>query len=432
MKGFILLISLILVFLIAAGPAAAGEEFIWSEPSLSATITGSNEFYPGNNYEVEVLVENMAEDTQEILNPYPQLIPVPPSAALGTDVTLLPGDSPVEIKSGTYMIGDLLKGESRTVTFIIFVPDEAMAGNYNLLLDTDSSYLSYGYLITESEMKYDYGDSKNEILIPIKIKGKVIPEIISIDNENLDSGKLGYIGIAFKNSGYTTGRNAWATLTFTPGSPVSMEEGSVFIGDISPGETKTARFKAQVSESVDSGEYPAEFVIAYTDEYGNPAESEDVTVGIITGSGPKFSVIAEDKTISPGETGTFSVSYKNTGDSTAYDASSRIVTTDPFTAISDSAMLGNVSPGETVTVEYTLSLDRSAILKPYGLNTEIKYYDELDNLCLSDELKVEITAKDSLDIISILTNPVIDAIIMIIVLFGIYYLYRKESKESEI
>ena len=425
------LISIVLIMLVATGPAAAGEKFVWSEPFLSATITGSNEFYPGNNYEIEIVIENMAEDTNEILTLYPNLVPVTPSAALGTVVTLLPGDSTAVIKSGSYMVGDILKGESATVSYIIYIPEDAKAGNYNLSLVTDSDYLSYGYLITESEIKYDYGESLQVINIPVKIKGKIIPGIVSVDYENLDSGKQGYIGLTFKNDGYTYGKNAEAILTFPVGSPVTLEEGSVFIGNISPGETKTARFKAQVNESVNSGEYPADFIISYTDEYGNLAESDDVTAGISTGAGPKFEVVAEEISISPGETRKIIVTYKNTGDATAYDASSRITANDPFTAVSDSAMLGEIAPGETMTAEYTISLDRTAIIKPYGLNTEIKYYDKLDNLCLSDELKVKITAEDRFDIVSAITNPVVVAILMAAVLLGIYYIYRKESREHE-
>ncbi|MBN1432355.1 MAG: hypothetical protein JW931_06240 [Methanomicrobiaceae archaeon] len=272
-------------------------------------------------------------------------MPVPPSAALGTDATLLPGDSPVVIKSGTYMNGDIPKGGSATVIFIIYIPEEAEA-----------------------------------------------------------------------------------MLIFPAGSPVKAEEGSVFIGPVKPGETKTARFRASVTDKIDSGQYPAEFIIAYTDEYGNQAQSKEVTVGIDIGSGPKFRVVSEKITFSPGETKTISISYKNTGDATAYDASARITANTPFSTISDSSILGDIEPGETVTAEYTVSLERSAIIKPYGLYTEIKYYDGLDNLCLSDELKVEITAKETFDIITAITNPVMVAILMALVLFGIYYIYRKENR----
>ena len=426
-----ILFSFILIGLLIVGPVSAGETFIWSEPSLAATITGSNEFYPGNNYQIEVLIENKAEDTEEILSPYPQIVPVPPSTALGTDTTLLPGDSPAEIKSGTYMVGDIPKGESVTVEFTIYIPEETAAGKYNLLLVTNSDYLSYGYMATESEIRYDYGNSVNKINLPITVKGKIIPSVISIDFENLDSGKQGYIDITFKNTGYSKGRNAGAMLTLSPSSPVSIEDGSVFIGDIAPGQTKTARFKVQVSSNVDSGDYPAEFLIEYTDEYGNPALSDEVTVGISPGSGPKFTVESGEISVSPGETRKIQVTYKNTGDATAYDASARITAKTPFTAISDSAILGEIAPGQTKTAEYTLSLDRGAIIKPYGLSSEVKYYDELDNLCLSDELKVEISAVDKLDIVTAVTNPVVVAVILALVLFGIYYIYRKENMENE-
>ncbi len=347
---------------------------------------------------------------------------------LYTDATLLPGDSPVVIKSGTYMVGDIPKGESVTVGFVIYIPEDAEAGKYNLVLVTDSDYLSYGYLISETEIKYEYDISINRINIPVIVKGKIIPEIISIENENLDAGKQGYINIKYKNTGYAYGKNAEAMLIFPPGSPVTAEEGSVFIGSIAPGETKTTRFKASVTDKIDSGEYPAEFIIIYTDEYGNLGESEDVTVGIDTGSGPKFRVVSEEIPFSPGKTKTISISYKNTGDATAYDASARITAKTPFSAVSDSAILGDIAPGETVTAEYSLSLDRNAIIKPYGLNTEIKYYDGINNLCLSDELKVQFIVKETFDIVTAITNPVVIAVLMALVLFGIYYIYRKENR----
>lgn len=425
-SGYVTAIILI-IFLLVMPVSGAGEKFIWSEPLLTATIEGSNEFFPGNMYPVTVLIENKAVDTEVLLGPEYPVMEIDPAAALGTDAALTPGDAPVTVKSDGYMVGDIGQGESRTVTYYIFIDDGAEAGNYNLVLETKSRYAFSSYFDESGELRYDFRNSLQEIEIPVKVKGKFIPEEVNVTTYNLNSGKEGYVNIAFVNSGYAFGRDAEAEIFLSPNSPVKIEEGSVYLGDVASGDSGNARFKAIVSGDVESGIYPAEFTVLYTDEHGNSAESEVVTVGIPVGKGPEFEVLSEEVTFSPGEMKKVSVEYKNTGDATAYGANSRITAKSPFTADTDSVILGDIKPGETVAAEYTLSLDGKAILKPYALNSEIKYRDESDNLCLSDELKVEFIAVKKSGISEYLTNPLVDAVILAILLFGLYFGLRKKN-----
>ena len=421
------LAAALLICMLAMPVSGAGEKFIWSEPQLTATIEGSNEFFPGNTYPVTILIENKAVDTEELLGPEYPMMEIDPAAALGTDAALRSGDAPVNVKSDSYMVGDIEQGESLTVTYIVYFDDEAEAGNYNLILMTESRYVFSSYFDESGELRYDFRNSLQEIEIPVKIKGKFIPSELNVTTENLNSGKEGYINVGFVNSGYAFGKDAEAEIILSPYAPVKVEEGSVYLGGIAPGDFGNAWFKAFVSGDVESGVYPAEFIVIYTDEFGNSAKSEVAVIGIPVGHGPKFEVLSEKITFSPGETKSFSVSYRNTGDATAYGANSRITAKNPFKAVTDSVILGDIAPGETVTAEYRLSLGGTAILKPYALNSEIKYRDEYDNLCLSDELKVEFIAVKKSGIGELVTNPVVDALILAVILFGLYYLLRREK-----
>ncbi|UUX93088.1 COG1361 S-layer family protein [Methanoplanus endosymbiosus] len=424
------LIAAILVICMLAMPVSgAGEKFIWSEPQLTATIEGSYEFFPGNTYSVTVLIENMAVDTEELLALDYPMMEIDPADALGTDAALTSGDAPVIVKSDSYMVGNIGQGESLTVTYSIYVNDGAEAGSYNLVLMTESRYVFSSYFDESGELRYDFRNSIQETEIPVKIKGKFIPEELNVTTENLNSGKEGYINVGFINSGYAFGKDAEAEIILSPYAPVTVEEGSVYLGDIASGDAGSARFKAIVSGDVESGIYPAEFIVIYTDEFGNSAQSEVAVIGIPVGKGPKFEVLSEEITFSPGDTGSVCVEYRNTGDATAYGANSRITAKSPFTAVTDSVILGDISPGETVTAEYKLSLDGKAILKPYALNSEIKYRDEYDNLCLSDELKVELIAVQKSGIGELITNPVVDALILAVILFGIYFVLRKKNQK---
>ncbi|EHQ35602.1 COG1361 S-layer family protein [Methanoplanus limicola] len=421
------LAAALLICMLVMPVSGAGEKFIWSEPKLTATIEGSNEFFPGNTYPVTILIENKAVDTEELLGLEYPMVETDPATALGTDAALTSGDAPVNVKSDSYMVGDIEQGESLTVTYFIYIDDEAEAGNYNLFLMTESRYVFSGYFDESGELRYDFRNSLQEIEIPVKVKGKFIPSDLNVTTENLNSGKEGYINVGFVNSGYASGKDAEAEIIMSPYSPVKIEEGCVYLGDIAFGDSGNARFKAVVSGDVESGVYPAEFIVMYTDESGNSAKSEAEIVGIPVGKGPKFDILSEEFVFSPGETRSFSVSYRNTGDATAYGANSKITAKNPFKAVTDSVILGDIAPGETVTAEYKLSLGGTAILKPYALNSEIKYRDESDNLCLSDELKVEFVAVNKSGIGELVTNPVVDAVILAVILFGLYYSLRRKK-----
>ena len=120
------------------------------------------------------------------------------------------------------------------------------------------------------------------------------------------------------------------------------------------------------------------------------------------------------------------VTYANTGGATAYNVQARISAVDPFTSSDDTAFLGTLAPGETGEAAFEISMDKSATIKGYALDSEVRYRDALDNSLISDPMKVQIMVeKDN----SLLNNPVVLVVIAAAVILIGYGIYRQRAKQ---
>jgi len=133
--------------------------------------------------------------------------------------------------------------------------------------------------------------------------------------------------------------------------------------------------------------------------------------------------------MNPGNKQVIKVTYQNTGNSTIYSAQARISAVDPFTSNDDISYLGDLRPGDTAVASYDISVDRGATLKQYGLDSEIRYRDALDNTYISDTMKVPVTIVPPAGITSVLANPVYLAVIAAAII-GIGYLFLHFRKKQ--
>jgi len=76
-------------------------------------------------------------------------------------------------------------------------------------------------------------------------------------------------------------------------------------------------------------------------------------------------------------------------------------------------------------------VDRKATVKQYGLDSEIRYRDALDNTYISDPMKVTVNVVSPTGAAVILTNPIylsIVAAVIIAIVYLLYYLFRKKEQ----
>jgi hypothetical protein len=101
----------------------------------------------------------------------------------------------------------------------------------------------------------------------------------------------------------------------------------------------------------------------------------------------------------------------------------------PFTSNDDIAYLGDLRPGESAVASYEVSVDRSATVKEYGLDSEIRYRDALDTTYISDTMKVKINVNSPAGMSAVLSNPLYISIIIAGIIGIIYLIYHYRKKE---
>ncbi|MDO9035738.1 MAG: CARDB domain-containing protein [Methanoregula sp.] len=407
----------------------AGTKYMAGSPKLSAYISGTNEFSPGNSTQITIVIENTGLNEFKFVNSGIVDRDDLPNTAKFLTVKVLPGNAPLVIKSDPQMLGDLKGATSANAIFTTKINADAPAGNYNLPVD-----LTYTYLYTVDQwgvdtIQYSYKTINQSIFLPIKIKPDVSINIISAIPEHLNVGTEGYINMKIKNTGSDTGTKSIVKIIRNGNSPIIPTDSSVYVGSFAPGNVVDCRYKVSVSGDAQKQTYPIDVVVVYQNNEGDFVTSRSDTVGVSVGGKADFAVVSHPAEMNPGNKKVITVEYKNTGDTTVKSAQARISAVDPFTSNDDIAYIGDLKPGEFRTVSYIMSVDRSATIKEYGLDSEIRYRDELDNTYISDTMKVKVKVTAPAGMTAILSNPIYLSIIVAVIIGAVYLVYHLRKKK---
>jgi hypothetical protein len=351
-----------------------------------------------------------------------------PNTAKFLEVTLEAGDSPFIIKTDPQMLGDLKASSTATGRFTVRIPADTPAGVYILPVK-----LNYTYLYTAEQYGVDtvqnfYKSKEETFEFSVKVKPDVQVRVESSTFDSLNAGTEGSITLHVKNIGHEDGKKGILMIARNDGSPVVPTEGSAYIGDFPAGGTATAVFRASISDSAEAQTYPLDVFVKYENSEGDSISSDIETIGVPVGGKIRFVIVSESETINPGQKKTIRVQYKNTGDATAYQAQARVSMVDPFSSNDDSAFLGDVAPGETKEAAFQVSAESKATVKKYGIDSEIRYNDAFDNQVISDPIKLSVTVtKDAGFVAGLMSNPILLAVIALIIMGAGYVLYRKRG-----
>ena len=423
------LFPLIAVLALLAAPVMAGEKELFGSPKLSAAISGTNEFTPGEDVTVTVKVQNTGVTDVTIVQSSIVTAQDKPNTAKLLVVGLSPGTAPVTVKTDPQMVGDLLGGSSVSASFSVKISKYAAGGVYSLPLQLSYQYLNNADQVSFDTVRYWYYDKNITLPLAIRIKPGVTLGVTGARADQLNVGTEGYVIIGITNAGSELARNSVAKLEREGVSPLTPTDASVYIGDFGPGATREIRFKASVSGNAEAQDYPVDIHVDYTNSEGDSAASDTVTVGVPVGRKIDFSVASPAPQVNPGERVTVEVVYRNTGSAPVYHAEARISAVDPFTSNDDTAYLGDLAPGQTGTARYEMTVDGGATPKSYGLDSEIRYRDALDNSQISDTIKVPIDVVQPPGILGTLSNPYVIAGIIALAAIGLYYILVHRRKK---
>lgn len=409
-------LAVVAVILLAA-PARAdetGSQYMAGSPELSAHISGTNEFVPGDDLNVPIDIENSGTNQFKIVK---SSIIDPgdlSNTAKQLSVSLGAGDAPLQVKSDPQLMMDLAASSSATAMFHITVNADAPAGTYNLPVTLNYTYLYAADQFGTDTLSYTYKSINRTVTVPITIKSDVQITALSVSTQDLNVGNEGYVTMSLKNTGYEDGRDAVVLIQQPSQSPLSPTEGSSYIGDYPAGAIANCTFRLMVSGDAQQKTYPLDVLVQYKNSNGVYVDSEAVTVGVPVGGKIQFNVTPVQATIATGATSVITVTFQNTGAATAYNAQARISAVDPFTSNDDTAFLGTMAPGDIRQASYEVSVQSDATVKQYGLDSEVVYRDSLANEITSDPLKVNVQVVPSKTIVTTLGLPGLLALIIVI------------------
>ena len=423
----LILIS-IAALLVAVSPASAGDQYMAGSPALSTYLGGTNEFSPGQEVQLVLVVENSGTNQFKFVNNGIVDRDDLPNTAKFLTVSLGAGDSPFIIKTDPQMLGDLKGSSTATGKFTVRIPSDTPSGIYYLPVT-----LNYTYLQTAEQYGVDtvqnFYKSKEEVFsVPVRIKPDIRVSVVSSQFNALNAGTEGSITLNVKNVGHEDGKKAILTIARNDGSPVVPTQGSAYIGDFPSGGTATAFFRASVSDSAEAQTYPLDVFVKYENTDGDIISSDIETIGVPVGKKIEFTIMSDSQTAIPGQKKVIKVQYKNTGGATAHHAQARVSLVDPFSSNDDTSFLGDVAPGETKEASFLISVDKTATPKNYGIDSEIRYNDAFDNQIISDPIKVSLTVgEDTGFVAGLLENPLLLALLALIIIGAGYALYRKRA-----
>lgn len=235
---------------------------------------------------------------------------------------------------------------------------------------------------------------------------------------------------------------------------ITVKSGPQEAGSLPSGQQTEdpVQFNIEVSKNAPAGTYPLNLQLFYGYQQDVQISGDDETdlgitnmeVGLWYSVGQQnqtisikvdneadFEVVNTTGTLYADADGMLRVTYKNTGEMIAKDATVRISVDDPFSTTDDQAFLGTLEPGQTADALFKLKVDEMAVAKAYSINSEIKYEDEDGHSQISDTIKIKtetLPARSFGDSLSDYTGLFV-IIAIVIVGVGGFLIYKKQKKE---
>lgn len=406
----------------------AGTKYLSGGPSLSAAVTGTNELISGQVVPLQLTIQNSGlidtKFSQAGLVDRTDL----PNTAKTVTVGLSSNNAPITIQSDPQMIGDVLGGASGQARFNVKVEADAPSGTYTLPVSVKYTYLESAEQIGTDSVSYNYVTKDLVIPLPVTIRSEVVVNVQKISAEQLNVGTEGYLNLTLQNTGNENGRNAVVKIIRNGASPITPTDSSVYIGDFARGAVVNCKYRVAISTQAAAQTYPVDVIVSYEDHDGINRTSRLQTIGVPVGGKIDFKVSSEPPVINPGQKKVLDVQYTNTGATTVYSAQARLSAVDPFTSNDDTAYLGDLKPGDSAIAHFEVSATKDATIKQYGLDSEIRYRDALDNSQISDTMKVPVSVAVQTGVSAVLGNPIILALIAAILIGAGYYLYTRKKQ----
>ena len=424
----VLALTLLTGFWIA--PASAAEKYTQGSPEFTAMIVGTNEFHPGDEATVQVLVRNTGLNLFKQVNSGTIAQDDLPNTAKFATIGLSSTTPLIVIKSDPRYVGDIPgNGGYAVASFTVKITADATAQDYSIPVSISYKVPVATDQPSSESYQYVYNTANVTVPLTLHIKPGIKVNVLEAAADNITAGANGIIRVRIQNTGPVGGKDATLKVMRNGKSPIVPVDSSVWIGDISAGEIIDSQFKVSVSDDAGAQTYPVDIAVAYTDTEGSVVTAAPVTVGIPVLSKANFAVVSPPGQVAAGSSATITVQYRNTGSATVYAAQAGITGHTPVTINNDVSYLGDIPAGETASAVFTVQADSSAEPGNYSFDTRVRYRDAYATSIQSDTGSVTIQVLPAGK--GIANSPVVLVLIAAVVLGAavlLLYRYRKGNQ----
>ncbi len=220
-----------------------------------------------------------------------------------------------------------------------------------------------------------------ELYFGIKVSGQAKEAKVDILNVTtvpavIEPGTKATLEIKHKNIGElaisSLNVRLLAEYPFTPvGSNLE-----VYINELDPGETVTARFNIAVDVHAPSSYYEIPLILEYADEFRT--HEKNTSIGIEVKGVPRIfiqEIILEPSKLTTGTEGLLMIRLINTGTESAEDAKIRIPGAGNILT-EEHQFIGEIAPGESQTAAFGVAVDKEAKIGKHGLTISMSCKDK--------------------------------------------------------
>ncbi|HSQ93690.1 MAG TPA: S-layer protein [Methanoregula sp.] len=376
----------------AVSPVSAATQYIGGSPSFSANVDGTNEFAPGQDAIITILVKNTGLNAMKQLDRGTIEAEDLPTTAKFVTIGLSSDNDAILVKTDPQMFGNIPAGGTGVpVRIHLKIASNATEGEYRLPLSISYKYLKVIPQEQADVYEYTYNTADKTVPVTIHIKPEVKIEIVESVTDPLSPGSEGYVALKIRNAGLENGTMAVAKLVRSGTSSIIPTDGTIFIGDLPSGRTAGFRSRVSVSNDAINQTYPVTVIISYTNREGSVVTSKPETIGIPVKDKTAFSIVSAVPEVADGSTGMIEIRYRNDGTTTAYAVQSRISTHDPVTIDDNMAYLGDIQPGQSASALFKAGVTGGSDPGAYTFDSTLRYRDGLGNSLESDTVPVQIT-----------------------------------------
>jgi len=278
-------------------------------------------------------------------------------------------------------VGDWAPGERKELTFDVTATDDAETRSYALRATVD----------------YDDQDDDAGQSSPISLGLTPDPETgftLSNVSNTLRVGDEGAIRGTITNDGETTVRDAVLQFT-TENENVNPSEREYSVGNLQPGESTDFQFTVEISEGADAGPRQFSFVTEYRNQDGDQRASDDLLTRQSVGRQlDTFAVEVVEGSVQNGDSAGMQVRVTNQKNETLTNIDAKLFDEDPITASDSTAFIDELGPGESETINFTVSASGASV-KSYPLKLDFQYDDSDGETQVSNTKRVPVRVTES-------------------------------------